>query len=186
MDLAFVSTLSLLTFTMLGFERMGLTNPPRLAIKGDIKREASWLAQYGQGVCTFFVAWTVWLFDPTVWRNIVIMVAVYTASALSLGIKRLVGRVRPDHPNAGSFTGITRVHDNSIESFPSGHTACAVALSATLAHYFPVTSAVVWTLAALCGILRYLVDAHWPSDILAGAFLGYSVAWAVWTVSGVA
>ena len=34
-----------------------------------------------------------------------------------------------------------------------------------------------WVLAVLCASLRYLMDAHWPSDILGGVALGYGVAY---------
>jgi membrane-associated phospholipid phosphatase len=33
-----------------------------------------------------------------------------------------------------------------------------------------------WVLALLCAGLRYILDAHWPSDVLGGIALGYAVA----------
>jgi len=36
-----------------------------------------------------------------------------------------------------------------------------------------------WGLAIACAVLRYVLDAHWPSDVLGGSALGYGVAFAV-------
>jgi membrane-associated phospholipid phosphatase len=88
----------------------------------------------------------------------------------------LIGRVRPGRENAGKFLGPTFKHANYRESFPSSHTACAVALSAMLAHFYPAGAPTFWTLAVICGLLRYVLDAHWPSDIVGGIIAGYVIA----------
>ena len=31
-------------------------------------------------------------------------------------------------------------------------------------------------------LLRYLLDAHWPSDVVGGSALGYAIAWGVMTI----
>jgi len=95
-------------------------------------------------------------------------------------IKRLLGRVRPGCEGAGKFLGPTWKHDNNRESFPSSHSACAIALSAGLAWMYPNAAVTFWTLAVICAALRYLLDAHWPSDILSGLALGYACAGASW------
>ena len=63
-------------------------------------------------------------------------------------LKRLIGRVRPGREDAGKFLGPTFRHANYRESFPSNHTACAVALSAMLAHLYPQAAYTFWGLAA--------------------------------------
>ena len=40
---------------------------------------------------------------------------------------------------------------------------------------YPQAAAVFWTLGLITAILRYLMDAHWPSDVLAGIAIGYVV-----------
>ena len=67
-------------------------------------------------------------------------------------------------------------HANYRESFPSSHSACAVALSVVLAAYYPPAAVTFWVLAIACACLRYVLDAHWPSDVLGGIALGYAVA----------
>ena len=49
-----------------------------------------------------------------------------------------------------------------------------------LASYYPQGTPVFCVLAATCGVLRYLLDAHWPSDVVAGAALGWAVGAGCW------
>ena len=157
-------------------ERMGAPLVLALNFKGDVKRETRWLAQYGQAVCTGVVMLLVWRLDgigkhkDAPWA---ILVAVAGASLGAFILKRLLGRVRPGRENAGKFLGPTLRHANWRESFPSSHSASAFALSAVLAALYPQGAAVFWALAACCAALRYIMDAHWPSDVLSGVALGY-------------
>ncbi|HYO10700.1 MAG TPA: phosphatase PAP2 family protein [Tepidisphaeraceae bacterium] len=151
-----------------------------LHFKGDIKRESRWLAQYGQSVCTPVAALLVWRLDPEPrLKPIIVIAGVLAASASCALLKRLLGRVRPGRENAGKFLGPTWKHANYRESFPSSHSACAVALSAVLASFYPNGAAIFWALAIICAALRYLLDAHWPSDVLGGSALGYGMAHAI-------
>jgi len=164
-------------------ERLGFRVTPRLSFKGDVKRETRFLAQYGQMVCTALVAVLVWQLDPSRDRKgrvVPTVIAVCLASFVAMILKRSLGRVRPGYEKAGKFLGPDLRHDNSRESFPSSHSACAVALSAGLAWMYPQAAATFWTLAIICAVLRYLLDAHWPSDVLGGIALGYACAGGCW------
>jgi membrane-associated phospholipid phosphatase len=168
---------------MMVLERMGVRTVLRLPFKGDLKRESRFLAQYGQLACTILVAVLVWQVDPSRYRKgriVPTVVAVILASILAMLIKRFAGRIRPGCPDAGKFLGLSWRHDNNRESFPSSHSACAVALSAGLAWMYPHAAATFWALAIICAVLRYLLDAHWPSDILSGIALGYACAGLSW------
>ena len=161
------------------FERAGIPTTLELHFKGDIKRESRWFAQYGQSVCSPIAALLVWQLDPHRERGLIVIACVAAAS-LSCGIlKRAIGRVRPGREDAGKFLGPTWRHANYRESFPSSHSACAVALSAALAHFYPQAAITFWGLAIICAALRYFLDAHWPSDVWGGAALGYAVAFGV-------
>src|SRR6185437_8748944 len=132
-------------------ELKGVPTTLELHFKGDIKRESRWLAQYGQSVCTPVAALLVWRLDPRAgirWP-IMIVVAVVSASLGCTILKRLLGRVRPGREHAGKFLGPTWKHANWRESFPSNHTASAVAMSAVLARLYPPASITFWTLAVL-------------------------------------
>ncbi|HUB27230.1 MAG TPA: phosphatase PAP2 family protein [Tepidisphaeraceae bacterium] len=168
---------------MMTLERIGVRTILRLPFKGDVKRETRFLSQYGQLVCTIIVLILVWQMDGDRSRKgriVPTVVAVFAASFLAMIAKRMIGRVRPGCERAGQFLGPEWRHDNNRESFPSSHSACAVALSAGLAWMYPPAAVTFWGLAIICAILRYLMDAHWPSDVLCGAALGYACAGASW------
>jgi membrane-associated phospholipid phosphatase len=83
--------------------------------------------------------------------------------------------VRPRRENAGKFLGPTWKHANWRESFPSSHSACAIALSVSLSILYPQAMVVFWSFGIITAVLRYLMDAHWPSDVLVGVAWGYVV-----------
>jgi membrane-associated phospholipid phosphatase len=162
---------------MMILERRGLRTTLHLTFKGDIKRESRWLAQYGQAVCTAVAVLLIWQLDKSR-RGVVVpvIVAAVGAGLIATLIKRLVSRVRPGRENAGKFLGPSWSHANYRESFPSSHSASAVALSVMLAILYPAAAVIFWALAIACAALRYLLDAHWPSDVLGGIALGYGIA----------
>jgi membrane-associated phospholipid phosphatase len=167
-------------------ERLGAPVVLNLNFKGDVKRETRWLAQYGQGACTLVAAALVWRLDPRTARNhlpvfVVLLGVVFGVSVLCTVIKRLLGRVRPGRERAGQFLGPTFKHANFRESFPSSHSASAVALSVVLCGLYPQAAGVFWALAIGCAVLRYLMDAHWPSDVLGGIAIGYGIS--IWMMA---
>jgi membrane-associated phospholipid phosphatase len=181
MNLKFLIGLLGASGAMMILETWGLPTTLSLSFKGDVKRESRWLAQYGQFVCTAVAAALMVQLEPHAWRYKaagVVALAVLATSIIAMLVKRLVSRVRPGREHAGKFLGPSWKHANYKESFPSSHSACATALSVMLSFYYPQAAATFWTLALMCAGLRYLMDAHWPSDIFGGIALGYTVAFA--------
>jgi membrane-associated phospholipid phosphatase len=183
-----LSTLAIACIILMLIERAGVRTTLVLEFKGDVKRETRFIAQYGQALCTIVAAVLVLQLDPhpIVFRNIdwhhlhpvvPLLAATFGASLLAMIVKRLTGRVRPNREGAGKFLGPSWKHANFRESFPSSHSANAVAMSAVLAMQYPAAAATFWTLAIACACLRYVLDAHWPSDVLGGIALGYLSAW---------
>jgi len=172
-----VAVLLVACVVLMLLERRGLRTTLALTFKGDIKRESRWLAQYGQAVCTALAAVLVWQLDPPRRPKVIaLVVAVVLATLIATLIKRLVSRVRPGRANAGKFLGPSWSHANFRESFPSSHSASAVALTVMLSAMYPAAAPTFWVLALTCAGLRYLLDAHWPSDVLGGIALGYGIA----------
>ncbi|MFB0619273.1 phosphatase PAP2 family protein [Streptomyces sp. AGS-58] len=64
-------------------------------------------------------------------------------------------------------------------SFPSGHTAAAVAFTAALIPSWPTAGAACAVPAALVAVERVQSGAHYPSDVAAGAAIGLGSAWLV-------
>ncbi len=98
-------------------------------------------------------------------------------------VKLLVCRSRPnhfdfDHSILESFQGWLPLlsRGGSWQSFPSAHTATAVAFAAALAHQFPRAKWLCYALAALVGLQRIESGQHFASDVLVGAAVGWSIA----------
>ncbi|MFG3023563.1 phosphatase PAP2 family protein [Streptomyces sp. NPDC048254] len=62
-------------------------------------------------------------------------------------------------------------------SFPSGHTAAAVAFTAAVAPVWPTVGALCAVPAALVALERVQSGAHYPSDVAVGAALGLVSTW---------
>lgn len=78
---------------------------------------------------------------------------------------------RPGRPEGG--------HDTS---FPSGHSAGAVAVAAVMAHDLPRTSLPAWAFALMVSGIQIPRGKHYPIDVAAGAVLGLAAASAVLTL----
>jgi undecaprenyl-diphosphatase len=177
MNWTLVTALGAITLILLLVERRGRRTTLQLSFRGDIKRETAFLSQYAQSACTPLVFILVWQLDPGHFRRaIALLTAVAGTSIVGMILKRLLGRVRPNREHAGRFLGPALRHANYRESFPSNHSATAFALSTVLARYYPSAAITFWGLAVLTAMLRYVQDAHWPSDIVAGVLMGYVVA----------
>lgn len=96
-------------------------------------------------------------------------------------IKLCVGRIRPQSLElatvdlTATFTGIFRfaAGGSSHQSFPSAHTATAIGLAVALAAAYPRGRVWFFVMAALVGLQRIQTSAHYPSDVLAGAAIGW-------------
>lgn len=61
-------------------------------------------------------------------------------------------------------------------SFPSGHALYAVAFGVLLCAYYPALALVVWPFGVLVAVSRVVLGLHYPSDVIAGAALGWVTA----------
>jgi membrane-associated phospholipid phosphatase len=179
-----VLALAALSAAMMLLERRGLTTTLTLSFKGDVKRETRFLAQYGQLVCTILTSLLIWQLDPERGLQIckALWAAVIGATVAATISKRLLGRARPRSVHAGRFLGPSFKHANYRESFPSSHGASAVAYGAVLAMAYPHAAVTFWALALVCAVLRYVMDAHWPSDVLGGIAVGYLAGIIAWRI----
>ncbi len=136
------------------------------------------------GVAAILIA--VWLLDADSARRLPLLLAATLGSGIPVQlVKRIVGRLRPsawnmEGPIGDSFVGCCpwrtsgweALSDASIQSFPSAHTALAVALGWGLSWAYPRGRWLFGLLAVLAGLQRVVAHAHYLSDVLAGAALG--------------
>jgi membrane-associated phospholipid phosphatase len=97
------------------------------------------------------------------------------AGAVSSSVKFLGHRARPS-AFAGTFTWGGPSCDTCDQSFPSGHTTSAFAVATIVAGEFREkkwVAPVAYSAAALTGLARIHDNAHWASDVAAGAAVGY-------------
>jgi lipid A 4'-phosphatase len=99
--------------------------------------------------------------------------AAVAASGLAVDVlKVMIGRTRPKLLFAAhlyGFDGLALRPDHW--SFPSGHTATIVALAAALTWIWPRHVLFYAFVALVVAMSRVVVGAHYPSDVLAGAFI---------------
>lgn len=89
--------------------------------------------------------------------------------------KRLHRRPRPSIAQVPAQRLAHRIPTST--SFPSGHSASAMAFAAGVAAEWPALSVPLRALAGLVGFSRVATGAHYPSDVAAGFALGETVAW---------
>jgi undecaprenyl-diphosphatase len=117
------------------------------------------------------------------WRGAAaLLLAVVSTQVTVLAAKALFARPRPAEEMA--------IADPSGWSFPSGHSATAVALYVTLAliattiwrRRLPpaIVFAVAGAIVVLVGLSRVYLGAHYPTDVLAGWAVGGIIVAAVW------
>ncbi len=95
-------------------------------------------------------------------------------------LKHSVGRPRP------YITDPTLWHaaSKSNPSFPSGHTAVTfvVATILSLNYRRNYIGIMFFTWAILVAFSRLDLGMHYPSDVIAGAFIGFIISWTVYTI----
>lgn len=132
-------------------------------------QEYSWAVIGAYGIAGFV------FHDPEA-RDIAVDSALATILASGIitpVLKQVIGRARPNQDQ-----GSTSFHPFSgDQAFPSGHTTQAFAVASVIsAHSDQVwVSISAYTLAGLVGFSRIYHDAHWSSDVAAGAVIGTAV-----------
>ena len=97
--------------------------------------------------------------------------------AMCLGLyKWLKARTTRPRPCAQHARIQPRVAPLDEYSFPSGHTLHAVAFTLIAVHGYPPLAWLLLPFALLVALSRVVLGLHYPSDVLAGALLGASLA----------
>jgi len=94
----------------------------------------------------------------------------FVATALTTTLKYTINRPRP----YDTYPDIQKVSVGGSPSFPSGHTSDAFSNATSLSLAFPKWYIIApsYAYAAAVGYSRLHLGVHYPSDVLAGAFIG--------------
>lgn len=94
-------------------------------------------------------------------------------SAVGAVLKYGIGRARPVFFEALGHTGFeSGTAEWAFNSMPSGHSISSFAALVTLGILSPKWKWATWTFAIIIGVSRICFGAHWPSDVILGAFIG--------------
>ena len=95
-------------------------------------------------------------------------------------LKRLIGRGRPGEFDAvGAFSFQNILNDSTFQSFPSGHSATAVATAFAVGFLWPRLFMALFVIGIVVAISRVPVGAHYPTDVFAGIVVGMLGAYLV-------
>ncbi len=134
-----------------------------------------WLTYLGShyAVILFIIlSWTITK-KRKVLRYLVLLYAIQ--SAVVYGLKFLVQRQRPLFflEMASKLSkGPGEILD---PSFPSAHATFSFMMATLLSHWFPRYGVIFFIIAGFIGWTRIYLGLHYPTDVIAGALLGYGI-----------
>lgn len=106
-------------------------------------------------------------------QSLFLFVAVALSGIVADIIKIIVARYRPMmlfEANLYGFDFFRIGHE--YNSFPSGHVTTVFSIAAALSLFFPKYRAHFFCYAFIVSISRVVIEAHYVSDVIAGAYIG--------------
>ena len=109
------------------------------------------------------------------------LAAEWLATRAKSAIKGRIDRTRPAVPVEGGRYRMEAGGSDAkpLNSFPSGHTAGAVAVAVAFGSEYPEHRPAALTAAGLAAAIQVPRCAHFPSDIGVGALIGLAAGWLV-------
>lgn len=137
---------------------------------------------FGHSAGVALIVLTVLVLEPDGKRRALTATLTAVAGGMAANVLKLcVGRYRPgsiDLHTADLADTFIRLFPlgtggSGQQSFPSAHTGTAVGLAVALAAFYPRGRLWFGVLALLVGLQRIETSAHYPSDVCAGAAIGW-------------
>ncbi|MEM8983581.1 MAG: phosphatase PAP2 family protein [Pseudomonadota bacterium] len=105
--------------------------------------------------------------------------AIHMVLTVAVGIwlyKALKGKLLRERPYVSNGHIVVGTPALDRYSFPSGHTQQAICLTTMLASYAPELLPIIVPFAVLVALSRVILGLHYPTDVLAGAAIGFTLA----------
>jgi membrane-associated phospholipid phosphatase len=167
-------------------------------LPGELRRLVRLAEVFGWGGTVALLILTAATLDRRGWRVIPWLAAcAFGAGLIADCLKLLVARLRPGAAElsgsavdtfiawlpAANRSALGRDHGYALQSFPSAHAATAVGLAIGLSMLYPRGKWLFAAFALLAAVQRIEAQAHFCSDVLAGAAVGCLVSAAVANLS---
>lgn len=143
---------------------------------------------FGHAYGILGIAFTIYLICEGRRRYLPRLLATAFAAGLVCDVFKIaIHRVRPvdfGFDGGSTFRGLSfltvdhfsQIFESQFHSFPSAHTATAVAFAMALGAMWPKAAKWFLFLATVCAISRFDGGAHYVSDTLIGGLIGYGTA----------
>jgi undecaprenyl-diphosphatase len=134
-----------------------------------------WFTYLGSHFAVILFILLTWILtkQKKVLRRLLFLYAIQSGILYSL--KFLIQRERP----LFSSVMASKLSKSSGEildpSFPSAHSVFAFMMATLLSHWFPRYRVIFFVIAGFIGWTRIYLGLHYPTDVLAGALLGYGI-----------
>lgn len=174
---------SALCLALLDHRLSGFIKSHRL--RGDAADLLHAAEHFGTPFGAVLILVTIWLTHPEMRQRLgrVLWVPIIAGMSANI-IKLLISRRRPnafefEQSILASFEGMFRLGSGGsrLQGFPSAHTAFAFGFAVMLGTMWPVARKWFLCLAILVAAQRVGSCAHFPSDVCAGAALGWLIGW---------
>jgi len=135
-----------------------------------------WLTYLGSHFGVIFFILLSWILTKQrkVLRHLVLLYAVQ--SAVIYGLKFLIQRQRP-FLFLDMASKLSKGPEQILDpSFPSAHAGLSFMMATLLSFWFPRYRIIFYIAAGFIGWTRIYLCVHYPTDVIAGALLGYACA----------
>jgi undecaprenyl-diphosphatase len=134
-----------------------------------------WLTYLGSHFAVIFFIILSWILTKKkkVLRSLILLYAIQ--SAIIYGLKFLIQRQRPLlflEMTSKNSKGPGEILD---PSFPSAHATFSFMMATLLSIWFPRYRVIFFIVAGFIGWTRIYLGLHYPTDVIAGAVLGYGI-----------